>query len=99
MNSIQVAFRPAILALLPLAGAAPAGEPVTLMHVHGLAWSADGKQLIVPSHHGLAVYSGGHWSRAAGPTHDYMGFAATHDSLYSSGHPAPGSGLVNPFGV
>jgi hypothetical protein len=28
-----------------------------------------------------------------------MGFAATAKHLYSSGHPAYGSGLVNPFGV
>jgi len=72
---------------------------VTLTHVHGLAYSADGKQLMVPSHHGLAVYRDGKWSMAAGPQHDYMGFAAARTRLYSSGHPAAGSGLVNPFGL
>lgn len=72
---------------------------VTLTHVHGLAYSPDGKRLMVPSHHGLAVYENGKWSKAAGPQHDYMGFAATARGLYSSGHPAPGSGLVNPFGL
>jgi photosystem II stability/assembly factor-like uncharacterized protein len=72
---------------------------VTLTHVHGLAYSADGKQLMVPSHHGLAIYRAGTWSKAPGPAHDYMGFAAARTRLYSSGHPAPGSGLVNPFGL
>ena len=72
---------------------------VTLMHVHGLAYSSDGKRLMIPSHHGLAVYENGKWSKAPGPEHDYMGFAATGRNLYSSGHPAPGSGLVNPFGL
>ncbi len=72
---------------------------VTLTHVHGLAYSADGKQLMVPSHHGLAVYRDGKWSKAPGPHHDYMGFSATGKHLYSSGHPAPGSGLANPFGL
>jgi photosystem II stability/assembly factor-like uncharacterized protein len=72
---------------------------VTLTHVHGLAYSADGKQLMVPSHHGLAVYRDGTWSIATGPAHDYMGFAAAATRLYSSGHPASGSGLVNPFGL
>jgi photosystem II stability/assembly factor-like uncharacterized protein len=76
-----------------------AAQPVTLVHVHGLAYSGDGKRLMVPSHHGLAVYEAGKWSKAPGPAHDYMGFAATRDRLYSSGHPAPGSGLVNPFGL
>ncbi|HXF65731.1 MAG TPA: glycosyl hydrolase [Burkholderiales bacterium] len=71
----------------------------TLTHVHGLAYSADGKQLMVPSHHGLAIYREGKWSKAPGPQHDYMGFAAARTRLYSSGHPAPGSGLVNPFGL
>lgn len=72
---------------------------VTLTHVHGLAYSADGKRLFVPSHHGLAVYNGGKWSVAPGPQHDYMGFSATQNRFYSSGHPAPGSGLRNPFGL
>ena len=87
------------LALGGLAAApAHAGEPVTLMHVHGLSYSVDGKQLLIPSHHGLAVFEDGRWSKAAGPTHDYMGYSATRDALYSSGHPATGSGLINPFG-
>ena len=74
-------------------------EEISLMHVHGLSYSADGRQLLVPSHHGLAVYSDGRWSKAPGPQHDYMGFAGSGTALYSSGHPAPGTGLVNPFGV
>ncbi|EPG3432331.1 MULTISPECIES: F510_1955 family glycosylhydrolase [Pseudomonas] len=72
---------------------------VTLMHVHGLAFSPDGQQLSIPSHQGLAVYNAGHWSKAAGPAHDYMGYAVTRRAIYSSGHPAQGSGLTNPFGV
>ncbi|MGH8222143.1 MAG: F510_1955 family glycosylhydrolase [Woeseiaceae bacterium] len=72
---------------------------MTLVHVHGLAYSPDGTRLMIPSHHGLAVYENGKWSKAPGPQHDYMGFSATARSIYSSGHPAPGSGLVNPFGL
>src|SRR5207253_9452982 len=78
---------------------ARAQASVTLMHVHGLAFSADGQQLMIPSHEGLAIYSAGRWSKAAGPQHDYMGFAATRQRLYSSGHPAPESGLQNPFEI
>ncbi len=74
-------------------------EAPVLMHVHGLSFSADGKKLIIPSHFGLAVYEGGKWSKAPGAAHDYMGYSSTRDALYSSGHPAPGSGLVNPFGL
>lgn len=89
----------AALGTAAIAATALAQATVTLTHVHGLAYSADGKRLMVPSHHGLAVYSEGKWSMAPGPQHDYMGFTATRTRLYSSGHPAPKSGLVNPFGL
>lgn len=91
------ALRFALLAALMAAACSPAA--VTITHVHGLAYSADGKQLMLPSHHGLAVYEDSKWSKAPGPQHDYMGFTATAKNLYSSGHPAPGSGMVNPFGL
>ena len=88
-----------LVVLLVATAAAYAQPAVTLMHVHGLAYSADGKRLMIPSHHGLAVYEQGKWSKAPGPQHDYMGFSGTVRNLYSSGHPAPNSGLVNPFGL
>ena len=89
----------ALAALAALALIAQARAEVTLVHVHGLTYSADGKRLMIPSHHGLAIYENGKWSKASGPEHDYMGFSATAKYLYSSGHPAAGSGLVNPFGL
>ena len=94
LNSLALA----LLALLAAFGVAAQGG-TTLTHVHGLAYSPDGKRLMIPSHHGLAVYQEGKWSKAPGPQHDYMGFTATAKGLYSSGHPAPRSGLVNPFGL
>lgn len=92
-------LRAALLVALTMAAAARAGEAVTLTHVHGLSYSGDGARIMIPAHHGLALFEGGRWSKAAGPAHDYMGFSATRDALYSSGHPAPGSGLTNPFGL
>src|SRR5438105_1463848 len=89
----------ALLAFAALMLLAPARAEVTLVHVHGLAYSADGKRLMIPSHYGLAIYENGKWSKAAGPQHDYMGFSATAKNLYSSGHPAVGTALVNPFGL
>lgn len=88
-----------LIALLVATAAAHAQQAVTLTHIHGFAYSADGKRLMIPSHHGVAVYEKGKWSKSHGPQHDYMGFSATATNLYSSGHPAPGSGLVNPFGL
>lgn len=92
-------LRFALSLLLAAAGPAAFAQAVTLHHAHGLAYSGDGKRLIVPSHHGLAIYENGKWSKAPGPEHDYMGFVATARGFYSSGHPAPRSGLVNPFGI
>ena len=92
-------FAAALVIGCAAAAAAHAQKSVTLTHVHGLSYSADGKRLMIPSHHGLAVYENDKWSKAPGPQHDYMGFSATGKHLYSSGHPAPDSGLVNPFGV
>jgi len=89
----------AIMLAVGTIGTAHAQDSVTLMHVHGLSYSGDGKRLMIPSHHGVAVYENGKWSKAPGPQHDYMGFSATSKHLYSSGHPAPGSGIVNPFGL
>jgi photosystem II stability/assembly factor-like uncharacterized protein len=88
-----------LMAAILLVSAAAAHAAVTLTHVHGLVYSGDGKRLMIPSHHGLAVYEKGKWTKAPGPQHDYMGFSATAKDLYSSGHPAPGSGMVNPFGL
>jgi photosystem II stability/assembly factor-like uncharacterized protein len=93
--SLMLALMLGMLALPP----ARAASAITLVHVHGLSYSADGWQLLIPSHDGLAVYSDGQWSKAPGPKHDYMGFSATRDALYSSGHPAPGAQAINPFGL
>lgn len=100
-NSILHGFMLMLVLMLGVAAAPSvrASSAVTLTHVHGLAFSADGERLLIPSHDGLAIYADGKWSKAAGPTHDYMGFSATRDALYSSGHPAQGSRLVNPFGL
>ena len=58
-----------------------------------VAGSAYAQGAVTLTHvHGLAVYENGRWSKAPGPQHDYMGFSATAKYLYSSGHPAPGSG-------
>lgn len=97
--SLRPFFTFASTLLLATLAAIPAHAAVTLTHVHGLSYSADGKQLVIPSHDGLAVFADGRWTKAAGPAHDYMGYSATRDALYSSGHPAPGSGLTNPFGL
>ena len=69
----QVSRAVAVLALVALAAVpfawpdvahAAQSQAVTLHHVHGLAYSADGKQIFIPSHYGLAVYGESRWSKA-----------------------------------
>lgn len=86
-----------------LAGAAMLGSAaasgISLPHVHGLAYGADGKNLYVAVHDGLVVFADDRWSRGPEPRHDLMGFTGTRDFFVSSGHPAPGSGMTNPLGL
>jgi hypothetical protein len=80
--------------------AAAAGDAgIEIPHLHGLGYSADGRQLFVPAHDGLRVYADGKWSVPDVMAHDYMGYTPSSDGFYSSGHPDPSSGLVNPFGL
>ena len=87
-----------MMAVVGILGPTANAEPI-LHHVHGLAFTGDGKALAVPAHTGLAIYRDGRWSLGQGPAHDYMGFSTAKGAIYSSGHPAPGSGMRNPFGL
>lgn len=95
---MRARFLIALLAmLLLLAGCG--GSARTLMHVHGLGYTPDGQQLYVPAHDGFRIYQDGRWQNPDLPRHDFMGFAATKDGFYSSGHPGEGSDLPNPLGL
>lgn len=72
-------------------------------HVHGVAvpeWSSD--QPFLATHEGLiSMAADEEWRLVSEESHDFMGFSAhptEEGRLYSSGHPAPGSGLTNPLG-
>ena len=43
-----------------------AQAPVILIHIHGLSYSSDGKRLMIPSHHGLAIYENGKRTKTTG---------------------------------
>jgi photosystem II stability/assembly factor-like uncharacterized protein len=92
-------IRAALIGSVALAGCAGAESDITLPDIHGLAYNGDGTKLYVAVHDGLVVFSDGRWSRGPGPRHDYMGFTGTRKHFFSSGHPARGSGMVNPLGL
>lgn len=72
---------------------------VELPHLHGMGFTADGRQLFVAAHDGLRVFADGEWLVPTLPVNDYMGYTPTDNGFYSSGHPGPSSDLVNPLGL
>jgi hypothetical protein len=72
---------------------------VEMPHMHGLGFSTDGRQLFVAAHDGLRVFADGVWLVPDLPAHDYMGYVATDNGFYSSGHPHPSANMINPFGL
>lgn len=105
---MNAAFKQALLIIavaavlaLAAAGCSPRSKPAGIQfpHIHGLGFTADGGRLLLAAHDGLRVFADDGWSNPDLPRHDYMGFTVTDDGFYSSGHPAPGSGLKNPLGL
>jgi hypothetical protein len=83
-----------------LVGLAVSAHAITeLRHAHGIGYSPDGSQVLIPNHYGIAVYSDGRWSKVPGPEHDYMGFVVTRDFMFTSGHQAGSRGTANPLGL
>ena len=91
--------RAALIGSIALTGCTDAASDIVLPDVHGLAYDTGGSKLYIAVHDGLVMFSAGRWSRSPNPRNDYMGFTGTRKSFFSSGHPAPGSGLVNPLGL
>ncbi len=94
-HGVAFALCAALAFLLP----ATARAITELRHAHGIGYSADGSQILIPNHYGIAVYSEGRWSKVAGPAHDYMGFVVTRDFIFSSGHVAGSRGVTNLLGL
>lgn len=82
-----------------LSSAPKNGGGVTMTHIHGMGYTPDGQGLLFAAHDGLKIFSQGNWASGTGEKHDYMGFSSFDEGFYSSGHPAAGSKMKNPFGV
>ncbi|KRF18632.1 F510_1955 family glycosylhydrolase [Paenibacillus sp. Soil787] len=88
-----------VVTALFLSACSNSTSKVTMEHVHGLGYSSDGKQILIPAHTGLVSFSDGKWQNVDAPKNDYMGFIAVDNGFYSSGHPGAGSDLKNPIGI
>lgn len=68
-------------------------------HIHGLGYVGNQGAAFFAAHDGLKVYENGTWIKTKKENNDYMGFNATDDGFYSSGHPGTDSKLPNPIGI
>ncbi|MCA1321473.1 sialidase [Bacillus tianshenii] len=71
----------------------------TINHIHGIGYLGDKKELFLATHHGLFRFTEEKWYKTSRNNHDYMGFQATDEQFFSSGHPELGSDLKNPLGL
>ena len=68
-------------------------------HLHGIGYAGNQNAVYFATHAGLLVYQNNKWYETISNKHDYMGFSATDDGFYASGHPEEGSSLGNPLGL
>ncbi|MGX1983870.1 Beta-barrel assembly machine subunit BamC [Thermolongibacillus altinsuensis] len=68
-------------------------------HLHGIGYAGNQNAIYFATHEGLLVYQNNKWYETISNKHDYMGFSATDDGFYASGHPEEGSSLGNPLGL
>ena len=68
-------------------------------HIHGLGYAGNQNAPFFASHDGIKVFEDGKWYKTKEENNDYMGFNATKNGFYASGHPGEDSELPNPFGI
>lgn len=68
-------------------------------HLHGMGYVGNQGVPFFATHDGLKVVENGAWLKTKEENNDYMGFNATDDGFYSSGHPGTDSKLPNPIGI
>ena len=74
-------------------------QVISLDHIHGMGWDADGEALTVATHTGLRTFAESRWFESSGPAHDYIALAPTADGFYASGHPAASASEGDPLGL
>ncbi|MBJ8050577.1 VPS10, VPS10 domain protein [Bacillus cereus] len=68
-------------------------------HIHGIGYAGNMPGISIATHSGIKVYQNGKWFETTTQLHDYMGFQATKNGFFASGHPEPGAKLKNPLGL
>ncbi|HDX9628137.1 TPA: VPS10, VPS10 domain protein [Bacillus cereus] len=70
-----------------------------IAHIHGIGYAGNMPGISIATHNGIKVYQNGKWFETTTQLHDYMGFQATKNGFFASGHPERGANLKNPLGL
>lgn len=73
--------------------------PQRIDQIYGLGYPGNDEGLYIASHQGIKIHSGDGWLEGTSQKHEYLGFQATKDGFFASGHPEEGSDLKNPLGL
>lgn len=68
-------------------------------HIHGVGYAGNQGAPFFATHDGLKIFENGKWYKTKEQNNDYMGFSATKEGFYTSGHPGQDSNLPNPLGI
>ncbi|MBP0726845.1 VPS10, VPS10 domain protein [Bacillus sp. RG28] len=68
-------------------------------HIHGTGYPGNMNGFVIATHNGIKIYNGQDWYETKENNNDYMGFQATTNGFFASGHPESNSNLKNPLGL
>jgi Sortilin, neurotensin receptor 3, len=75
-------------------------SPQRLERINGLGYPGnDDTGLYIASHQGIKIFTKEGWLEGTSQKHEYMGFQASEDGFYASGHPEKSSDLKAPLGL
>ncbi|MBM7645136.1 hypothetical protein JOD45_001347 [Scopulibacillus daqui] len=74
-------------------------KTMTFNKIYGLGYTNNGQDLYIPVQDGVEVYNKGNWKKLNADKNNYLGFAASNDGFYGSGHPGKDSKHPNPLGL
>ena len=77
-----------VLGLLLSALGGAVSAQTMLEQIHGLAFTPDGKGIMVPAHTGFMVYRARRWKNLLDTPQQFTSVSVTHDAAYASGRRA-----------
>ena len=67
--------------------------------IYGIGYPGNDNGLYLATQEGLKVFTNNEWLEGNSENHEYVGFQATKDGFYASGHPEKGTNFKDPLGL